>query len=77
MTGPHARPADRRAPKIYALHTRIGEIATPFLYGVSYSARRLFMESTPMDFVYLLFLLVLCAAALGFLLICDRLDPRK
>lgn len=30
-----------------------------------------------MDFVYLLFLLVLCAAALGFLLICDRLSPRK
>lgn len=30
-----------------------------------------------MDFVYLLFLLVLCAAALGFLLICDRLNPRK
>lgn len=30
-----------------------------------------------MDFVYLLFLLVLCAAALGFLLLCDRLSPRK
>lgn len=30
-----------------------------------------------MDFVYLLFLLVLCAAALGFALICDRLRPRK
>jgi len=30
-----------------------------------------------MDFVYLLFLLVLCAAALGFLLICDRISPRK
>jgi hypothetical protein len=30
-----------------------------------------------MDFIYLLFLFVLCAAALGFLLICDRLSPRK
>lgn len=29
-----------------------------------------------MDFVYLLFLLVLCAATLGFALICDRLGPR-
>jgi hypothetical protein len=35
------------------------------------------MESTLMDFVYLLFLLVLCAATLGFALICDRLSPRK
>jgi hypothetical protein len=35
------------------------------------------MESTPMDFVYLLFLFVLCAATLGFALICDRLSPRK
>jgi hypothetical protein len=30
-----------------------------------------------MDFVYLLFLLVLCTAVLGFALICDRLAPRK
>lgn len=30
-----------------------------------------------MDFVYLLLLLVLCAAALVFLLICDRLSRRK
>jgi hypothetical protein len=30
-----------------------------------------------MDLVYLLFLLVLCAATLGFLLICDRLAPRN
>ena len=30
-----------------------------------------------MDFVYLLFLFVLSAAALGFLLICDRLGPGK
>jgi hypothetical protein len=30
-----------------------------------------------MDFVYVLFLFVLCAATLGFLLICDRLGPRK
>lgn len=30
-----------------------------------------------MDFVYLLFLLVLCAATLGFLLVCDRLGPRR
>jgi len=30
-----------------------------------------------MDFVCLLFLLVLCAATFGFLLICDRLSPRK
>jgi hypothetical protein len=30
-----------------------------------------------MDFVYLLLMLVLCAATLGFLLICDRLSPRK
>lgn len=30
-----------------------------------------------MDLVYLLFLLVLSAAALGFLLVCDRLRPRK
>ncbi len=30
-----------------------------------------------MDFVYLLLLLVLCAATLGFVLICDRLSPRK
>jgi hypothetical protein len=35
------------------------------------------MESTPMDFVYLLFLLVLCAAVLGFALLCDRLSSRK
>jgi hypothetical protein len=35
------------------------------------------MESTSMDFVCLLFLLVLCAATLGFALICDRLAPRK
>jgi hypothetical protein len=30
-----------------------------------------------MDFVYVLFLFVRCAATLGFLLICDRLGPRK
>jgi len=30
-----------------------------------------------MDFIYLLFLFVLCASALGFLLICDRLGPRQ
>ena len=30
-----------------------------------------------MDLVYLLLLFVLSAAALGFLLICDRLRPRK
>lgn len=30
-----------------------------------------------MDFVYLLFLLVLGAAVLGFLLLCDRLGLRK
>lgn len=30
-----------------------------------------------MDFVYLLFLLVLAAAVLGFLLLCDRLSSRK
>jgi hypothetical protein len=30
-----------------------------------------------MDFLYLLFLFVLSAAALGFLLVCDRLRPRK
>jgi hypothetical protein len=29
-----------------------------------------------MDFVYLLFGLVLAAATLGFLLLCDRLGPR-
>lgn len=29
-----------------------------------------------MDFLYLLFLFVLSAAALGFLLVCDRLRPR-
>jgi hypothetical protein len=30
-----------------------------------------------MDFVYLLFGLVLAAATLGFLLLCDRLGPRS
>lgn len=30
-----------------------------------------------MDLVYLLFLFALAAAVLGFLLTCDRLDPRK
>jgi len=30
-----------------------------------------------MDFDYLLLLLLLCAATLGFALICDRLDPRE
>jgi hypothetical protein len=30
-----------------------------------------------MDFVYLLFLFALCAAALGLLLLCDRLGPRN
>ena len=30
-----------------------------------------------MDLVYLSLLLVLCAATLGFALICDRLGPRK
>lgn len=30
-----------------------------------------------MDAIYLLLLLVLCAVALGFALICDRLGPRK
>ncbi len=30
-----------------------------------------------MDFVYLLFLFVLCAAVLGIVLLCDRLSPRK
>jgi len=30
-----------------------------------------------MDLVYLLFLCVLSAAVLGFLLVCDRLRPRK
>lgn len=30
-----------------------------------------------MDLVYLLFLLMLSAAVLGFLLVCDRLRPRK
>ena len=36
-----------------------------------------FTESAPMDFIYLLLLIVLCAATLGLLLICDRLSPRK
>jgi hypothetical protein len=36
-----------------------------------------FTERAPMDFVYLLLLIVLCAATLGLLLICDRLSPRK
>lgn len=30
-----------------------------------------------MDLVYLLFVFGLCAVVLGFLLVCDRLDPRK
>ena len=30
-----------------------------------------------MDFIYLLFLLVLCTTTLGFALICDRLRPQK
>ena len=30
-----------------------------------------------MDFFYLLFLFVLSAAVLGFLLVCDRLGPRR
>lgn len=30
-----------------------------------------------MDFAYLLFLLVLCSAALGFVLLCDRLGSRQ
>ena len=30
-----------------------------------------------MDFVYLLLLLVLCAATLGLVLACDRLGPRR
>ena len=30
-----------------------------------------------MDVIYLLLLLVLCAATLGSALICDRLTPRK
>lgn len=30
-----------------------------------------------MDVVYLLFLLVLCAVVLGFLVMCDRLGPRR
>lgn len=63
--------------KFYAFYTRNRGRDTPFLYGTSYSARRPFMESTPMDFVYLLFLFVLCAAVLGFALLCDRLSPRK
>ena len=61
----------------YAFYTRNGQSATPFLYGASYNARRPLMESTPMDLVYLLLLLTLCAAALGFLLVCDRLSPRQ
>jgi hypothetical protein len=52
-------------------------MATPLLRGDSYSSDLNFTESTPMDFVYLLFLIVLCAATLGLLLICDRLSPRK
>jgi hypothetical protein len=35
------------------------------------------MRTGAMDFVYLLFLLVLSGAALGFLLICDRLMVRR
>src|SRR6185312_7268910 len=58
-------------------YTRSGQSATPFLCAASYSARRPFHEATPMDFVYLLFLLVLCAAVLGFALVSDRLDPRR
>lgn len=30
-----------------------------------------------MDVIYLLLLLALCAATLGFALICDHLTPRK
>lgn len=30
-----------------------------------------------MDFVYLLLLLVLCAATLGVVLVCDRLGSRR
>jgi len=56
---------------------RAAPIATPFLCSAAYSARHRFHESPPMDLVYLLFLFVLSAAVLGFLLICDRLSPRK
>lgn len=30
-----------------------------------------------MDFVYLLLLPVLCAATVGFVVVCDRLGPRR
>jgi hypothetical protein len=36
-----------------------------------------FNEAAPMDFVYLLLLLVLCAVTLGFVVVCDRLSPRR
>ncbi len=72
-----ARVQGPAGPKIYAFYMRRPRIATPFIYGTSYSARRRFHESAPMDLVYLLFLFVLSAAVLGFLLVCDRLGPRK
>jgi hypothetical protein len=67
----------RNAREFFEFFTRLDRGDTPFLDGTSYSARRSPKESTSMDFVYLLFLLVLCAATLGFALICDRLGPRK
>lgn len=67
----------RNARKFFRFFTRLDRGDTPFLDGAFYSAGRPFHESTSMDLVYLLFLLVLCAATLGFALICDRLGPRK
>jgi len=66
-----------RKARFYAFYMGWDQGDTPILYDASYSAHRPLLESAPMDFVYLLFLFVLCVATLGFLWICDRLGPRK
>ncbi len=63
--------------KIYAFYTRIRPFTTPFLCPRSDNSPYCkHGESVPMVVVYLLFSLVLFAAAIGFLLICERLGRR-
>ncbi len=68
---------DGAETEIYAFYTPRAPFATPFLCGGFDNTHRCNNGvSQPMDVIYLLFSFVLCAASIGFLMICDRLGRR-
>ncbi|HVC16561.1 MAG TPA: hypothetical protein VNE18_04585, partial [Rhodanobacter sp.] len=61
---------------LYAIYTGQRIFATPLLCADSYSTHRCINGAGALDIIYLLLAIVLIAATIGFLLICDRLGRR-